>query len=426
MDKISNKDISRARKGLDELIADSKNCEDREELHKKAVAAFSKELSDCPGLIKRACETYNSNKAQYKLASGTDETRGNDFALLDPERVVEDVVALKKTATAKRFEHDKLAARFYKNEQNPAVQCVEKIAGADSFEPAAYIELDTRPEMLEVTVSNVLDHQRDMIMKLAYAVDDAKTTAINAQDPVAREVYRLSKKAAGEAVSICSAHYGKLFDDIRGLFPKDLPLVKFASDPMLPDTPIFQKIANCMEKQYVYENTKKLLKEAAADLTRTLRKLAGEYNLARYAIKKEAGVTTTMMGAALAPSLREALKLDAGEKSKLYEKVLNQNVQNTLRELELKRNFYEVYADDYISTFPVSDVQVAYNNAVQKLPESLRKHPSSATQLVRSWVIKMLSRGSVTSAEDAEDVLQAADKLRNEARPRNPYTEADR
>ena len=422
MEKIADKNVSRARTALDMLIKEAKACEDREELHKKAVAIFSRELSDLPQLAERACEAFNSNKSQYKFASGFGKGDvSGDFSLLDPVRVAEDIRNVKKVASVKKFEHEKFAAKFYANEAPADSEPMQKAASAEVFNPADCIELDTRPAMFEVTVSNILNHQRDMITKLACAVDDAKAGMIKTQDPLAREVSHLSKKAAGEAVSIAQAHYGKLFDSIREFFPKDIPLMKFASEPMIPNTPIFDKIASCMEKEYVYNNMRVLFKQAAADITATLRKLAGEYNLAKKSLPKTAGVFDTMTGAALAPSLREALDLDAGKKDELYDKVLNQNVQNVLRELETKRNFYEVYADDYISTFPVDDVQIAYNNAIQKLPESLRKHPSSATQLVRSWVIKMLSRGSVTSAEDASDVMEAADKLRNEARPRNPY-----
>ena len=115
-----------------------------------------------------------------------------------------------------------------------------------------------------------------------------------------------------------------------------------------------------------------------------------------------------------------------GDKAAVYDKILNNNVRNMLRELEVRRNFYEVYADDYISTFPVDDVRTAYNVAIQKLPERMRRHPSSATQLVRGWVTKMLSRGNVTSAEDAEDVMNAAVNLRNEGFELNPYRESSK
>ena len=423
MDKIDNKDVSRARDALTKFISASKGCEDSASLEKKAVEIFGKDLENSPELARRACEAFNSSKSQYKFTYGTDETRDADFAILDPDKVLKGIKENKQLKEVKEHTGKKYKATFSENptetaEDKKGEHKLGKVASAETVvDPATYIELDNRPEMLGVTISNILDHQRDTLMKLAYDIDSANTEIHRAHEEVSRAASHLDKIAAGRVVSIAQAHYGKYFDGLQEIFPKDLRLLKFAADPVVPNDAVFEKIANYAEKVYICDNKKQLLKQASADISTCLRKLASCYNL----LRKNAGVGSTMIGSALGPSLREALGLDTGQKNKVYEKLLNSNVQNVLRELETKRNFYEVYADDYISTFPVSDVQVAYNNAIQKLPESLRKHPSSATQLVRSWVIKMLSRGSVTSAEDADDVLNAAKAMRSEGQYRNPY-----
>jgi flagellar biosynthesis chaperone FliJ len=388
------------------------------------VEIFGKDLEDSPELTRRACEAFNSSKSQYKFTYGNDKTRDADFAILDPNKVIKDITKGRQLKDVKSHTGKKYKAVFTENrdDKDQSKDSLEKAASAEApIDPATYIELDTRPEMLGVTISNTLNHQRDMLLKLAYGIDDAETDIHKAQEDVERAAAHLDKIAAGRVVSIASAHYGKLFDGVREAFPTYLPLLKFAADPVVPNDPIFEKIANYTEKAYIRDNKKQLLKQAAADISGCLRKLASCYNLLR---KNAGGIGATMLGSALGPSLREALNLDKGRKNEVYNKLLNTNVQNILRELETKRNFYEVYADDYISSFPVSDVQVAYNNAIQKLPESLRKHPSSATQLVRSWVIKMLSRGSVTSAEDASDVLDAARAMRFEGRDQNPYEDS--
>lgn len=424
MDKVAEKDISRARKSLDRFIKESKSCEDRKELHDLAVKIFGEDLAGSPEIAKRVCEAFNSNKSQYKFTYGTDETRDADFAILDPDKVAKDIKGKEQIKAVKKHASASFRPNFYANAPEKKAEPMTKVASAPTIPDASsYIEFDSRPEMIGVTISNVLDHDRDMILKLAYAVDDAKAEMDKAHSQIEREAGKLSKAAAAEVVSIGTNHYAGMFDAIRDAFPADLSLKKYASDPMVPATPIFQKVANYMEKAYIYNNKKALLKTAGEDLVQHLRTLAGQYNLTRYQMQKTAGVPAAMLAGALAPALRESLGLDEGKKAELYEKLLNTNVQNTLRALETKRNFYEVYADDYISTFPVDDVQIAYNHAIQKLPEKLRKHPSSATQLVRSWVIKMLSRGSVTSAEDAGDIYDAANNLRYEGSARNPYAE---
>lgn len=420
MEQIRQEKVDQAKKALDEFMQKSKNCEDREELHKHAVAVFSKDL-DSPGLIKRACEAYNSNKSLYKFTTGFNKTADADFAILDPQRVADDVFSMHKTESVKSLARNYLKPRFYKEASAKKEAPMQKTASAESpFNPADCIELSDNPAMLEVDIVNTLDHQRDLIHKLAFRVDDAQTDMIMGVEPISRELGHLSKKASQEVGEIAKSYYGTFFDAIADLFPVNDGLPKYASAPRVPNTPVFEKIANYMKKTVIYNNRKNLLKVAGEDIAGCLKKLAGAYRL--YKIQKRAGIADTALGVSLAPALRESLGLEGGDKAKVYNKLLNKNVQNALRELETRRNFYEVYADDYISTFPIDDVRTAYNVAIQKLPQRMRKHPSSATQLVRSWVTKMLSRGNVTSAEDADDVLTAAVNMRNEGFDINPYS----
>ena len=429
MEQIDRHEVERARKALDAFMKASKDCgEDADALHKQAVKVFSEELKGAPaGLLKRACEAYNSNKSLYKFSSGFGKDADKDFSLLNPDKVEKAVLGLHKTESVKAAVAPYFKPRFYKQANSPMSKTAsaKKVAAApEPCNPADYIELSSNPLMLEIDAVNVLDHQRDLIQKLAFGVEDAKTALCTALDPIERELGHLSKTASREVAEMAASYYGAYFDGIKDMFPPVGNLRKYASAPKLPDTPIFQKIANYMEKAVILELRKDLFKTASADIVDCLKKLAGAYNLRKLKLRKEAGGITTT--AVLAPAVIDAFKLADGDKAAVYDKILNNNVRNMLRELEVRRNFYEVYADDYISTFPVDDVRTAYNVAIQKLPERMRRHPSSATQLVRGWVTKMLSRGNVTSAEDAEDVMNAAVNLRNEGFELNPYRESSK
>jgi hypothetical protein len=417
--------VKAAQQALDELVKVAGACEDSDQLHTKAADILSK-LANHPGVIDRVCDAFNSNKALYKLSSADAEVRGGDFALIDKNRIHSQIT---KTASAREMKKlVTLKPRFYSNtkpEKQPTEQ-VKKTASA--FNPAACIELNTAPGMLTVTINNVLNRVEDTFQKLAHAVEEHSIECEIAVDAVTREATHMSKQAKAETKSIGSAYYGELFASFDKTFDTDLPLRKFASTPVCPNTPVFQKIAHAVECEYVRDNTKALLKQAAADTAELLRKLAGAYNLYRIGMRKSASIADTMVGAAIGSTFDEvptAFGLDTDKKSE-REKVLNANVSNALRELETRRNFYEVYNDPYISTFPMEQVQDAYNSAIQKLPERLKAHPSSAVQLIRSWVTKTLSHGGVTSAEDAADVLEAASKMRFENMgASNPFMKTD-
>lgn len=416
-----DKNVQDAKRTLDLLVKKAGACEDREQLEKVAADILSAELGNRYGVAQRVCDAFNSNKAIYKLSSADVKVRENDFAILDSAKVIERMkknasgIAVKKLAN--------LQPKFYANTPETAAKpTVKKTASA--FNPADYIEIGERPGLGQVTLINTIDHQEDLLNKLAFAYDLAEEAVVHAKDALARQLTHTDHVEKTAAAGIGSAYYGALFNDIAPLFGK-VELKKYASAPLLPEGKLYQLMNDCVERAYVRDNYKTLIKTACADLCNNLRKLAGAYNLSTLRMRKEATVGAAMSGMLGGAVFPEALGLKDENKQKLYGSILNQNVANILRELEMKRNFYEIYNDDYISTFPIHQVQDAYNAAIQKLPEKLKAHPSSATQLVRSWVTKQLSHGGVTSAEDASDVLEAASKLRFERGIEdNPFEDA--
>lgn len=416
-----DKNVKIAQETLTELVEKAGACENRDELNKIAAGVLSK-LANHPGVIDRVCEAFNSNKALYKLSNKDPEVRGGDFLLLNAGEIKG---LINKTAGAREMK--KLASlkpRFYETPK-AAEKPIEMKKTASAFNPADCIELDTRPGFENITICNVLDHQEDVLTKLAFAIDQADLAEQKALDKLERKISHLSKEAKASIASIGAAHYGELFKDIAPMFG-EVSLKKFASAPKLPEEEIYKLMDDCVERAYIKDNYKGLLKAACADVCDNLRKLAGAYNLARLSMRKRASVVDMATGLVGGTVLPEALGLKDENKAKAYSSIMNQNVGNLLRELEMKRNFYEIYNDDYISTFPIHQVQDAYNAAIQKLPEKLKRHPSSATQLIRSWVTKTLSHGGITSAADAADVLEAASKLRFERSvDENPFEEED-
>lgn len=419
MQKISDKNAALAKEARDLLIKEAGRCEDRQQLEDTAVNILSK-FASMPGIARRVCESFNSGKSVYKFTSGNDQTRPEDFAILDVDRVCDRIV---KQACAQEFSKTASFAPKFGTVELP-VAIMKKTASAEepSKTPAEYLEMDFRRPMLPITLNNVLTHQCDLFHKLASAFADARMAKANALDTLAREASHMSKEARAEVSSIGSAYYKEFFNEASELFKTDLPLRKFASTPQIPNTPVFDKLEDFAEKSYICDNYQELIKTAAADICNNVRRLAGAYRIFRLMEKKAAGMNDMLTGALAGTVLPEAFGLSAGSKKDIYNELRNPNVENVLRELEMKRNFYEVYADDYISSFPLEQVQDAYNAAIQKLPDKLKSHPSSATQLIRSWVTKTLSHGGVVSAEDAADVMEAADKMRGETGGvGNPY-----
>lgn len=410
MQRISDKHAEMAKEARDQLIKEAGRCENREQLEDSAVRILSK-FADAPGIIHRVCESFNSGKSVYKFATGNDQTRPQDFAILNADQVEKRI--LQKAGTREMKKYASFSPRFTEN--TPVTTGLPKAASASEMRnPAEYLELDMRKPMIPITISNVLNHQGELINKLAFAVDRAKLEKARALEDLTREASHMDKIAKHEVSSIGSAYYKDLFAEAADIFKTDMPLRKFAAAPQCPDTPAFNKLETFVEKSYIVDNYQQLLKTAAADMCGNLRKLANAYRLYTLIEKRAGGLNDLVTGAVAGSVLPEAFGLKHETKADIYDSLRTPSVDNVLRELEMKRNFYEVYADDYISSFPLEQVQDAYNAAIQKLPDKLKAHPSSATQLIRSWVTKTLSHGGVVSAEDAADVMEAADKLRNE------------
>lgn len=395
--------IKLAQGALNELIKCAGGCEDREKLEEEAVRVFEK-LANHKPLIKRACEAFNSNKAVCYLSKHADADRGNDFAILDADSIIAKISnrgsqrELKKAAS--------LHPLFYTETSETTAKGIEKAASTGTFDPVSEVKLNINPEVLDINIINMLDQQEDALSKLAFGKDAAEFKEAEALDKVYRTASHLGKQAKADALSICSAHYGPLMDDkLSEALKTDLPLRKFAAAPIPPKGGIYDDVENYMSCKMVSEARGEMLKEASCELVDTLRKLAGAYNL-----YKVAGglLATSAMATVASPAFRKTVGLSDDDEAALLDSTITPNLKNVLSEMELKRSFFDVLNDDYISTFPVEQVQEAYNLALQKLPPKARMQPSLHTAVLRGWVTKYLSHGGTASAEDTEDVLKAS------------------
>lgn len=416
-----DKNVERAPEALDILVKTAGGCEDSAELHKQAVAILGAKLGTSEGPIKNVCRAFNSNKAVYKHSTASDETRGNDYTLLNPDLVFGDICKIASAKAVKKVANKSMRPTFTHIEPK-ATTTLKKAASAGVVDPAEFIDIDPSIRNMSLTICNTLNGAVYVINKIATGIDIARSEYCVAVDNLNRTIAGMPKQAAADLGSLATAKYGALLHDVQWGCKE---LKKYASAPKMPEGGIYDRVSDVAQKSFVLDSRKELLKQACADFAKAAVDLAGAYNLQRYSMRKKAdGLSSRIIGTAIGSALPDVLGLKGGISASNYEELMNPNVRNVLRELELKRNFFEVYDDDYISTFPLEQVQAAYNMAIQKLPDKMKKHPSSATQLIRSWVTKQLSHGGVTSAEDAADVLQAAESLRNERLDINPYTVA--
>lgn len=396
-----NGNVKAAQTALNELIKVAGNCEDREKLEKTAADIFEKYLQGKPALIKRACEAFNSNKAVCLLSKRSDSDRGEDFAILSAPNVIARIdnhasqTALKKAASFKPL--------FYSNEQPAEAVKMQKVAS--TFDPVAEIKLNINPEILELGIIGQLDRHEDTINKLAFGIEHAKYHTAQAFENVSRMASHMSKQAKADTLAVCSAHYASMMtNELANLFATDLPLRKFAAAPQLPDNDICSAINDYMGCKMVEGCREAMLKEASAITVDLLRKLAGAYTLQKKASVLSAGAAQLLRS----PGFNKTLGLSDDGTAELLDQTITPNLRNVLSELELKRSFFDILNDDYISTFPIEQVQEAFNAAMQKLPPNARQTPSLHTAVLRGWVSKYLSHGGTASAEDTEDVLKAS------------------
>lgn len=419
MAKLSKSDEVRARNAVLECIEKTAHITDSDMLNKTAFDILYRELGDKPALLKRACEAYNSNKSIYKLSHADDNTRGDSFALLDAVDMYKKasdkamVDAMKKTAsagvfTAPRYFTVESEAPMQKTASDPVVQSKPKYDTSN-------IDVSTKTATYN-RVCEVGTACEGLFNKLASDESVAGNKLMSALAAFRNEMLKASPAQRKEAASLICAHYGQFGDELLQRFNATPGVTKVASDktitykgtPRLPHNDLYDATRAVREANQLYKRASMLKCKAIADMMTPFRDIMDVCLLRKNAAT---GVASGAVIGSLVASAPEALDVEKKPRQSLREELRSPKLQNALRELEMKRVFYDLMSDSYISGFPVPDVLKAFNESVASLPVPLQGRIGTQGPLIRSWVTSMLSRGNVPSEADAERILRATEAL---------------
>ena len=420
MAKLSKSDEVRARNAVLECIEKTAHITDSDMLNKTAFDILYRELGDKPALLKRACEAYNSNKSIYKLSHADDNTRGDSFALLDAVDMYKKasdkamVDAMKKTAsagvfTAPRYFTVESEAPMQKTASDPVVQSKPKYDTSN-------IDVSTKTATYN-RVCEVGTACEGLFNKLASDESVAGNKLMSALAAFRNEMLKASPAQRKEAASLICAHYGQFGDELLQRFNATPGVTKVASDktitykgtPRLPHNDLYDAARAVREANQLYKRASMLKCKAIADMMTPFRDIMDVCLL-----RKNASTASLAAGALMGNIMKAApyaLDIKDVDSAKARMKLRTPKLQNALRELEMKRVFYDMMADSYISGFPVPDVLNAFNESVASLPITEQGRIGAHGPLIRSWVTSRLSRGNVPSEADAERILRATEAL---------------
>jgi hypothetical protein len=186
-------------------------------------------------------------------------------------------------------------------------------------------------------------------------------------------------------------------------------VIKYKGTPRLPHSDLFDAVKKVKHADSMYKRASMLKNKAIADIMTPLCDIMDGCLL-----RKNAAAEGMAAGAILGNVINntaDALDIDKVPSHKAREKLRTPKLQNAIRELEMKRVFYDMLSDNYISGFPVPDVLTAFNESVASLPVTEQGRIGAHGPLLRSWVTSRLSRGNVPSEADAERILRATEAL---------------
>lgn len=419
MNKLSKSDEKCVLDALQECAAATKHIEDKEQLHKTAYAIFKKHI-DKPALIKRACEGYNSAKSLYKLSSLGDGERGESFCLLDAPRMYAEALEdtsnsyVRKVASAYGYN----PAQFYTDKQVDT--CMNKAASAekDSKDPLENVQPLRKYSSSELRAYAVdsINNMEQYILKAASILRNAERQFTDAREQLISAFAVEPKHQRKEAADLIGHAYGDFGRSVIELFNAARPLQKVAASPArtfrgsvkLPDTELTRLMAK-------FASANKQLIQARDVYTATMDNAVGCVR-ALFNIHKEASVilptvvgggeiSKGFLGAELAQQTPDMLGFKSKPMADLRDDINSAELLNNLREHGVKRAFMDIITDDTVARYPLSKVQIAFNDSLAELPLNTRSLPSSAyTALLKSRVLARLGRNNAASAADTEQI----------------------
>lgn len=419
-----NKDSEIINDALSSFIPMTNGVEDEEQLHKLATKHLSSKFSN-PNLLKIAATSYNSVKSIHKFSTLDEGTRGDDFALLDPDKLYKEATNSATVATIKKSAS--FAPRFYKTD-TLAETMPQLRKKASWFGDVEYLQTPRAPFTklgASLEVSKQVECIPAVIQKVANRVHNLDMDRKKKIRTFCNSMYNLPKEARDRVANYVTKKYDERGCDLVSKFNDDFPMYKVATHSTLgsanytPKGDVYTQAQDALLANESYNLAKDLKKQASADLAELCNKVAGNYVM----FKKASGTTAFLSGGLLASAIPQVTGVDTTSKADIYTEMYSNKLKNSIQKLEASRTMYEVLSDDFIASYPVPEVIAAYNNALQMMPRSEREHPASNIQLLRSWTAEILGRGGAPSASDAQKVLDSSKALAGNAKLQtNPYT----
>lgn len=424
MKRITDKTTERAKNALLDCIEKTAGIEDPAELNEKAFDVLYSHLGDSPELLKRACEAYNHKKTLYKLESADDSTRGDSFAILDAPslyakaRAKHHTVEMTKTASAE------MKPRFWADKREEPAEPVRKVASASSPKQEVYTPPKYSDRDVEYMLVDELRKSANLIYKYATELDSDRKAFADNCDKVVREFALMPKPMQKKAASLLSTVMGMFGDFLIENYNEQRPMNKIASVEHIqsrgslrfPKEDIY-RYAKLAKKAFdSYHREQDALLDFMDDITIHLRR---DFVPTMRLPKKAAGVASVILANGILQNMPEAFGINDDSYDKVSQSLLTPTIQNKTRELSTKRALYELYNDDYISSFPDEQIVDAFNNILQQLPPSERLRPALNTALIKARVIDYLGRGGVASAADADKIIEQTKGLADQAKYRS-------
>ena len=417
MKQLSDKDRKKVMDVLAKCAAKTKDITDAQELNDSVYDILHKEFPNQPQLIKRACQAYNSAKSLHKLSTATDNNRGDDFSILDPNAMYD---RAKKEGTTASFRKAASAlgiksAVFSKDAQKP----MSKAASANPVSRRPMGVEETPVEMSQFQINHWNNENikgfEQCILKCASNGNRAARDFEMSKAQFIRKMASTTSAMRKEAAELLHAYYGETGDAMINAFNEAEPLKKVASynkskykgSVSLPNSDLYKSAS-----EFVGANDR--LKRAAdmsmlaIDLTipclkeiMDSRKMTKEAALPSYA-----AVTGTALGISTAKNIPELVGLDDPDENKTRRKIYTTELINRIKEHSIRRAFMDMLLDPSIQKYPLDKILNAYNMSLKETPINMRGTPDTANLgLIKARTLALLSRGGVPSAGDADTIM---------------------
>lgn len=414
INKLSANDRQRVADALTKCATETRDIEQTDKLADKAYSIFAKELGDSPGLFKAACQVYNSCKSIHKLSAASDDTRGNSFAILNVQDMVDRLANDNKIALRKSANRPAVFTHCVKNSNGS----LQKAASADAHTTAK--SKTAAPEFSRG------DYQQFVISDIA-AIEDCLIKAANQltnaedklEDAVSMFVAVMSTTPTTMRKDACSrlhAYYGKEFESMVDVFNERRPMQKMASEvycnkykgtPSLSEPDLVKAVDMVIAMRKKASEAKAAYEAVVTECSETLRDHIAFYkNLTKKADIGETFGKAVVQAKAIG-DISELLGDSKVDASSVERKIYNTKLVNAIIGHSARRALIKAILNPTISSYPLPEIIPATNRAIARLPIQARKMPITANQsLFESLLISELATKATPSKADVQSIAE--------------------